>query len=62
MFNDFIAGVGLAGERLPDGRLRSYRSDAHIWEWPDTVTVGPNTYTLEHVEIGDNGYEYAEYC
>lgn len=62
MYNDFIAGVVLAGERLPDGMLRSYLSGVLIWQWPDTVTVGPNTYTLEHVETGDNGYESAEYC
>lgn len=62
MFNDFIAGVDLAGERLPDGRLRSYLNGVIIDDWPDTVTVGPNTYTLERVEIGVNGYERAQYC
>ena len=62
MYNDFIAGVVLAGQRLPDGMLRSYLTGVLIWQWPDTMTVGANTYTLEKVTTGDNGYEYAEYC
>tara|TARA_R110000868_G_scaffold236002_1_gene489913 strand:- start:451 stop:639 length:189 start_codon:yes stop_codon:yes gene_type:complete len=62
MYNDFIAGVDLAGERLPDGMLRSYLNGVHIWQWPETVMVGPNTYTLERVTTGDDGYECAHYC
>lgn len=67
MYNDFIAGVDLAGERLPDGKLRSYLTGAIIDDWPDTITMGRFTYTLEFVEkrekhVKNSGYELAEYC
>lgn len=62
MYNDFIAGVDLAGERLPDGRLRSYLNGVIIWDWPETVEVGTHTYTLESVEKGNQSYEIAKYC
>lgn len=57
----FLAGFDLAGQRQPNGKLKAYLGDSVLDEWPDTVTLCGNTYTLEDVVKGDEGYESAVY-
>jgi len=60
-FKPFLAGFDLAGRRLPDGKLQCYGSGAMINDWPKQVRLFNNTYTLEEVIKGVDGYESGEY-
>lgn len=62
----FIAGFDLAGKRLPNGKLESYLCDENgkrliLDDWPQEVQLFSNTYTLEEVVKGTQGYESAVY-
>ena len=58
----FVAGFDLAGKRLPNGKLESFLSDgALLDDWPQEVELFGNTYTLEEVVKGVNGYESGVY-
>ena len=57
----FLAGFDLGGKRLPNGKLHAYLGDITIDDWPEEVTLCGNTYTLEHVIKGNEGYEGAQY-
>ena len=61
-FKPFVAGFDLAGQRLPNGKLQCYGNrDAVIDDWPQEVRLFDNTYTLEDVVKGVNGYESGVY-
>jgi hypothetical protein len=61
-FKPFLAGFDLAGQRLPNGKLQCYNDgDAVIDDWPQEVRLFDNTYTLEDVVKGVNGYESGVY-
>lgn len=58
----FMAGFDLAGKRLPSGKLESFLSDGTLLDdWPQEVELFGNTYTLEEVVKGVNGYESGVY-
>jgi hypothetical protein len=58
----FLAGFDLAGQRLPNGKLQCYHNgDSVIDDWPQEVRLFDNTYTLEDVVKGVNGYESGVY-
>ncbi len=58
----FVAGFDLAGQRLPNGKLQCYGNrDSVIDDWPQEVRLFDNTYTLEDVVKGVNGYESGVY-
>ena len=58
----FVAGFNLAGQRLPNGKLQCYGNrDSVIDDWPQEVRLFDNTYTLEDVVKGVNGYESGVY-
>ena len=62
----FLAGFELAGKRLPDGNLESYKfgpypRKAVMKDWPETVTLFGTSYSLEHVIKGNDGYESGVY-
>jgi hypothetical protein len=58
----FLAGFDLAGQRLPNGKLQCYGNrDSVIDDWPQEVRLFDNTYTLEDVVKGVNGYESGVY-
>jgi hypothetical protein len=61
----FLAGFDLAGKRLASGKLQCYGWEGHefslIDDWPDEVELFGNTYTLENVIKGVNGYESGVY-
>ena len=58
----FVAGFDLAGQRLPNGKLKSYLSDSVIDDWPAEVELFGNVYTLENVVRGEDGYESGVYA
>ncbi len=58
----FLAGFDLAGKRLPNGKLQAYLGESLLDDWPKEVTLGGNTYTLEEVDCGSEGYETALYA
>lgn len=63
----FFAGLSLAGQRLPNGQLKGYignptLQNQTIDNWPDEIRLYHNTYTLENVIKGKNGYECAVYA
>lgn len=60
----FLAGFDLAGKRLPDGKLKSYwpSDETLLDDWPKEVELFGNTYTLEEVIKGENGYESGVYA
>jgi hypothetical protein len=61
-FKPFVAGFNLAGQRLPNGKLQCYGNrDSVIDDWPQEVRLFDNTYTLEDVVKGVNGYESGVY-
>jgi hypothetical protein len=61
-FKPFLAGFDLAGQRLPNGKLQCYGTrGAVIDDWPKEVRLFANTYTLEDVVKGNNGYESGVY-
>ena len=61
-FKPFLAGFDLAGQRLPNGKLQCYHDgDAVIDDWPQEVRLFDNTYTLEDVVKGVDGYESGVY-
>ncbi|WP_353479910.1 hypothetical protein [Haliscomenobacter sp.] len=61
-FKPFVAGFDLAGQRLPNGKLQCYGNrDSVIDDWPQEVRLFDNTYTLEDVVKGVNGYESGVY-
>lgn len=57
----FLAGFDLAGRRDADGKLHAYLGESTLDEWPQEVTLCGNTYTLEDVTVGAEGYESALY-
>jgi len=57
----FLAGFDLAGKRLPNGKLQSYVGFTNIDDWPKEVELFGNTYTLENVIKGNDGYESGVY-
>lgn len=60
----FLAGFDLAGKRTSDGKLQSFLyKDTHFPfnEWPREIEMCGNTYTLESIEKGIDGYESALY-
>ena len=58
----FLAGFDLAGRRLPNGKLQSFGlKDVLIDDWPEKVELFGNTYTLEEVIEGVEGYESGVY-
>lgn len=58
----FLAGFDLAGKRLPNGKLQCYGGQTVIDDWPEEVQLFGNTYTLENVIKGVNGYESGDYA
>ncbi len=61
-----LSGFGLAGWRLPNGKISLHTTDRIIDDWPKEITFHGNTYTLEIVtqgsKIDKNIWENAEYC
>jgi hypothetical protein len=58
----FLAGFDLAGKRLPNGKLQSYGLQEGLMDdWPEEVKLFGNTYTLEEVIKGEEGYESGVY-
>lgn len=62
----FLAGFDLAGKRLPDGNLESYLYSPYprkviMKDWPKKVGLFGNTYTLEEIIKGNDGYESGLY-
>ena len=57
----FLAGFDLAACRKDDGKLHSYLGESTIEDFPDEIEMFGNTYTLENVIKGENGYESAQY-
>lgn len=60
--SSFLAGFDLAGQRKSDGKLYAYISKSVIDEWPNELELMGNTYTLENIIRGENGYESAQYA
>lgn len=56
-----LAGIGMGGTRLPDGKIQISGSGKLIPDWPSEVTLLGDTFTLESVQKGSNGWENAEY-
>lgn len=56
-----LAGFGMGGTRLPDGKIQISGSGKLIPDWPSEVTLLGDTFTLETVQKGSNGWENAEY-
>jgi hypothetical protein len=49
--HQFLAGFELAGEKLPNGKIRStHDRSTEIDEWPQEIKLFGNTYVLEDVE------------
>lgn len=57
----FFAGFDLAAQRQEDGTLKPFGGGASISEFPEEVELFGNTYTLERVVKGNNGYESGIY-
>lgn len=58
----FVAGFDLAGKRLPNGKLQSYFDNGVLLDdWPQEVKLFDNTYTLDYVNKGNDGYETGIY-
>ena len=58
----FLAGFELAGKRLPNGKLQSYGLHEDLLDdWLAEVKLFNNTYTLEEVILGKDGYESGVY-
>lgn len=58
----FMAGFDLAARRTPDG-LQSLVDDTQFLdEWPNEIEFGTETYGLENVKVGVDGYECAMYA
>ena len=58
----FVAGFNLVGQRRSDGKIYSYSSDNGVLDfWPDAIEEFGNTYVLEDVVGGSDGYEEAVY-
>lgn len=57
----FLAGFGLAGQRLKNGKLQAYGHKCLLDDWPEEVELFGTTYTLENVIKGNDGYESGEY-
>jgi hypothetical protein len=60
-WQSFFAGFDLGGYRQTDGTVVSIGGDATVPDWPKEIKVFGNTYTLEHVTPGKNGWENANY-
>ena len=58
----FIAGFTVAGRRRDDGYLESYICDQLLDDWPEEIKLFDNTYTLEGINKGVDGYESGEYA
>lgn len=59
----FLAGFDLAGKRLKNGKLQSYGFQEGLMDdWPEEVKLFGNTYTLEEVIKGQDGYEAGVYA
>ena len=59
----FMAGFTVAGRRNKDGKLESYIAEgALLDDWPEEVKLFGNTYTLEGINRGVDGYESGEYA
>ena len=59
----FMAGFTVAGRRRDDGKLQSYIVEgALLDDWPEEVKLFGNTYTLEGINRGVDGYESGEYA
>lgn len=56
----FLGGFTLCGYRQKDGTLKSDNGEP-LEDWPEEVTVGMVTYTLEDVVKGTNDFEEAQY-
>jgi hypothetical protein len=63
LLKPFLAGFDLAGRRLPNGKLEAYYSGEGcvIDDWPEEIELFGNTYTLEEVIKGVEGYESGVY-
>ena len=61
--NGFFAGFDLVGRRTLEGKILSHFSKKTFPfdEWPKEITMYGNTYTLEEIVYGINGYETAQY-
>lgn len=58
----FLTTLRLAGERSLDGKLKSYMTPlVTLDDWPHEVFYFNNTYVLELVTKGFDGYEEATY-
>ena len=60
--NHELAGFGLAGYRQTDGSIKMSNSGRYINDWPEKITLLNDTFTLEEIIKGDDGFENAEYC
>ena len=58
----FVAGFTVAGRRRSDGKLESYMCDQLLDDWPEEIKLFDNTYTLEGINKGVDGYESGEYA
>lgn len=60
--SNFISVVRLAGERLKNGKLKSYMTpDIILDDWPKQLTYFNNNFILDLVTKGFDGYEEATY-
>ena len=58
----FLSGFDLTGKRLSDGKLQCYGDRNEVLDdWPKEVKLFGNTYTLENVIKGVDGYESGVY-
>ena len=62
LLKSFLAGFDLAGKRLSNGKLQSYGLQERLMDdWPEEIELFGNTYTLEEVIKGVEGYESGVY-
>jgi hypothetical protein len=59
----FCGGFSLCGYRQDDGTIKPVinHTNSNIEDWPEELTFGFATYTLENVVKNENGFEEAQY-
>lgn len=62
LYNQFIAGIELAGKKLPNGKIRAHSSGTIIDKFPKEFTINDTTFVLENVVEGKKGYISHQYC